>query len=123
MAEYLLEKGFSVNDKDYYGRSPLHYGAGNSSPAMVKMLISKGAYVDNQTSEGETALMAAIKGGNIEVARALLDANASLLLRNCKEKTALDILAVDDESDAITDEEWRLKRELVRKAMEKRRGM
>jgi ankyrin repeat protein len=58
----------------------------------VEYLISKGANVDKQASEGgNTALMEAARGGHLKVVAALVEAGADPQLRNKDGKTAGDL--------------------------------
>ncbi|MEO8127540.1 MAG: ankyrin repeat domain-containing protein [Bryobacteraceae bacterium] len=68
----LLDHGAEVNVQDIRGYSPLLYAAGADamSPAIVKMLLAKGAD-PKVTADGETAGMLAAKRGDSEVARIL----------------------------------------------------
>jgi ankyrin repeat protein len=58
MAKFLIEKGADVNHVDGNGMTPLLYAASIDfgSPAMIDMLLSKGARLDAKTKEGKTAL-------------------------------------------------------------------
>ncbi len=57
----------------------------------VKKLIERGAHVNAQDRFGVTPLMEAVIGNNPAVARVLLDAGASMGIRNLRGDTALDL--------------------------------
>lgn len=58
------------------------------NPDVVKVLLRRGARADVQDDNGETALMSAARGGQVEIVKALLDARAET---NVKDKNVGDI--------------------------------
>ena len=85
LVRYLLEQGFSANEADEDGSTPLM--GNNKSAAITKMLLDAGADVNAQDKEGNTPLMQNMMSE--EVVRALLEAGANPNLRNNKGETAL----------------------------------
>lgn len=85
LVRYLLEHGFSANDTDEDGRTPL---MGCSEYATIaKMLLEAGADVNAQDKEGRTPLMQMMM--REEVVRVLLEAGAKPNMCNNKGETAL----------------------------------
>ena len=74
----LLEKVADVNAiVTYYDRRPLHIAAIVGDAGTVRMLLKKGALVDIQDQERNTALHLAVKEGHAEVVRTLIEAGAT----------------------------------------------
>ena len=94
----LLQTGANVNEKntDKIAATPLHCAIVNKKPNLevIKLLIKNGAAINAQTTAGATPLMAAIKSGNIEIVKILLNKKPDLTLafvKNVKKFTALDV--------------------------------
>jgi ankyrin repeat protein len=85
----LLRNGANVNARiDGWGRTPLMLAAQNGHTQSVKLLISRGAYI-NAKLWGTTALMDAAEAGHIEVVRVLLSSGADVNAKSRDGKTAL----------------------------------
>ena len=75
----LLDAGADPNMARQTGETPVMSAARSGSVAAVKRLHAGGANPNAaQTSMGQTALLWAINGGHVDVARALLDAGATV---------------------------------------------
>ena len=85
MVRYLLAQGFSANEANENGRTPL-MGC-NESASIAKMLLDAGADVNAQDMEGCTPLMQCMMCE--DVVRVLLNAGANPNLCNNKGETAL----------------------------------
>lgn len=83
-AKRLLERGAKVRQT---GWSPLHYAATGSEPAIVAMLLDRGAPIDAQSPNGTTALMMAARYG--------AEASVDLLLARGADKRRLNDLGLD----------------------------
>lgn len=64
------------------GESPLSLAAGQGRSECVVMLLNLGACVDGISSNGRTALQSAVMGGWISIAEILLEAGASVAMRD-----------------------------------------
>ncbi len=62
---------------------------------IVRMLLEKGADVNAQKNDGETALMIAIQYGRAEIANLLLKKGADIYAKNCNGKTIFDFACND----------------------------
>ena len=82
---YLMERGFSANEANAYGSTPLMEC--NESPVIAKMLLAAGADVNARNNEGCTPLMQELI--KPDVVRVLLEAGAKPNLCNQKGETAL----------------------------------
>lgn len=61
LVQYLLDLGFSVNDRDAYGMTPLHSAVGfRSNESMIRLLLSNGADVEARCESGQTPLFSAV---------------------------------------------------------------
>ncbi len=74
----LLQWNCNVNAVNNQGHAALHEAAARGSTCLIDLLIPAGAYVDMQTSKGDTALMIATRRGHTHVVRLLLDVNCSV---------------------------------------------
>ena len=74
---------------DGYGRTPLHYAAGDSRPSEVAILIAAGADINAQDDNGWTPLHFAAQASCSECTSALLQAGASTALQDSFGNTAL----------------------------------
>jgi ankyrin repeat protein len=75
--------GFSVNDRNELGATPLHLAAGwNPNPAVVTTLLQAGADINARNEGGETPLHIAPGNFNFDVFRTLLEAGADVNARD-----------------------------------------
>ena len=77
--QQLLDSGLGTDcvDSEQTSNTTLHWAASFSNRAMVKLLVSRGAEVNQTNAEGCTALHDAVARGDEQVAMALLEAGAS----------------------------------------------
>lgn len=76
----LLDQGTDVHAVNEFSSTPLHYAAAAArDPALVELLIQRGAEVDAQNiaGTGTTPLVWAAESGNLAAAKILLDAGAT----------------------------------------------
>jgi len=83
----LLERGAQVNKP---GWSPLHYAATGPEPAVVKMLLDRGAAIDAASPNHSTPLMMAAQYGNEASVELLLARGADPKARNDRSLAAGD---------------------------------
>ena len=79
IAEYLIKKGFDVNEKDHNGYAPLHACAEYNFAFLAELLLHNGANPDIKDKFGNTPLMKATLhwDKNIEVIKVLLNHNSN----------------------------------------------
>lgn len=82
---------FNANITSPSGIVPLHLA---KNPSLVRVLVDKGAVVDEMTSEGFTPFMLRCMDGNHKTAEMLFECGASSSLLMPSGKYALDVLAV-----------------------------
>lgn len=83
----LLSQGASPNAKNDYGWPVLLLATENQQPAIVELLLDRGADINATNQHGDTALMRA--SGTVPVLRPLLDHGADINVRNAVGQTAL----------------------------------
>ena len=88
VAKLLVENGADVS---HSGWAPLHYGAFEGRPEVVKYLLEKRADKNGLAPNRYTPLMLAVLNGHLEAARALLYEDVDLSVRGPKGETALGI--------------------------------
>jgi len=102
LALLLIEKGANVNTRtgvyiDGPGnKTPLQMAVGN--PNILAALINAGANLDDQDSNGATALHRAVMAESIASVKLLLDAGANPELRDKRERRPVDWIKRDSES-------------------------
>ncbi|MDE2415358.1 MAG: ankyrin repeat domain-containing protein [Comamonadaceae bacterium] len=100
-ARALIELDADINKT---GWTPLHYAASGTSPdavAMVKLLLEESAYIDAASPNGTTPLMMAVRYGQGDVARLLVEEGADPTLKNQLGLTALDFARQADRADMV----------------------
>jgi ankyrin repeat protein len=98
----LLARGANVNAKQVEGRTPLYQAASiGNGMAVVRLLLANGADPNRAMANGRTPLMAAASRGDFEMMRALVDAKASVDVRNGAGETALMLAASDGNPRAV----------------------
>jgi ankyrin repeat protein len=83
----LIDLGARVSQP---GWNALHYATVKSQVPVVKLLLSKGASVDELNPDGDTALILAVRTGNIEVIQALINAGSDPTSSNFKAQDAIE---------------------------------
>lgn len=83
----LIEQGAQI---DKIGWTPLHYAATGPEPAVVKLLLDKGAAIDARSPNGTTPLMMAAQYGSEPSADLLLARGADPRIKNEKGLSAAD---------------------------------
>ncbi len=106
-AERLLNAGADVRALEpTMDLSPLHKAAYSGSAPMARILIARGAPVDLQApSNGNTPLHDALyfrNGASLDFIRVLLDADASLIVRNRAGLTPVESAQLLGQTDAVT---------------------
>lgn len=78
VAEYLIENGFDVNEKDSNGYAPLHGAAEKNDVSLITLLAKSGANPNVRDTRGNTPLSVAIyrAGEDVAAVKALVDAGA-----------------------------------------------
>lgn len=100
----LLEKGADVNTTDTYGRTPLRIAVDEDEKAteIVKALLEKGAKPDKvRDTNMTTPLQIAAEIGNVEIVKALLDADADVYVRNNHDKTPLELAEYEGHKEIV----------------------
>jgi len=100
-------KGDFLAAADADQRSALHYavanGRGDAGEQIVRLLLQAGAKPDATDSKGNTTLHYAVGYGRAEYANLLLNAGASVSVRNGTGKTACDLAAANAANPVLQD--------------------
>lgn len=89
IVQRLVEAGAPVNTPDW---TPLIYASFSGNLPIIKYLLEQKADINAASANGTTALMAALRQGQFETAKFLLQVpNIDLNLLNEKNETALDV--------------------------------
>lgn len=93
----LLERGATINAKDYQNFTPLHMAVSHDETlllatrtAIVQLLLTNNADINAQNINGNTALHMAAKNNLIEIVKLLLEKGADLRIRNTFKETPFD---------------------------------
>ena len=91
----------TVNDK--YDQQPLYEVASGGSAEALKMILSHvpGPDIDHQETDGETALYAAARWGNLECCKLLRDAGANLLLCDKQNRPPVFVSCSSESKDTV----------------------
>lgn len=95
----LLARGARVNQP---GWSALHYAAIKGHAAVVKLLLTYHAAVNEPSPEGDTALILAVRSGSVETVQALISAGADPLLSNFKAQNAIETARAEGRGSMAT---------------------
>jgi len=66
----LIEYGININEKDYFGRTPLYIACLNGNETLVKHLVEYGADIDKKCENGKTPLYKACENGKTPLYKA-----------------------------------------------------
>ncbi|XP_013134682.1 PREDICTED: tyrosine-protein kinase shark [Papilio polytes] len=89
----LIESGATVNVRDSFGFTPLHYTCQNNLPSTTELLITKGNanYQMRHAPTGKVPLHDAAQKGHIECVKVLLKLNAPSRPRTIAQETPADL--------------------------------
>ncbi len=100
--EEWLGKGEKINDKNYFGETPVLNAARGGKAAMVRFLLSRGADPKIPDSIGRTTLMKAAGAGSVETVKILLSAGVDVRSRDTAGHSALWEAVFSAESVPVT---------------------
>jgi ankyrin repeat protein len=80
-----------VNLANQSGEAPLFWSTATGTLGAARVLVAKGAYVNAQDANGNTALHGAADGGHAEVVAFLLGVKANRDMKNRAGETAADL--------------------------------
>lgn len=98
LVQWLLDRGVSPQDKDFRGRTALHFA---KDKAMVRVLMGKGVPMEERDMRGQTPLHTAIAAGRLDVAMVLTRAGAQVDARTRRGLTPLHIAAAKGRMSAV----------------------
>ncbi|MEZ5357377.1 MAG: ankyrin repeat domain-containing protein [Candidatus Zixiibacteriota bacterium] len=89
-AAVLLDLGADINRQNYDGETPVFIAAAIKNADMIKLLVERGADLEVANNYGRTPLLnTAREGGDIPIARLLLDLGANVNARDRGDETAI----------------------------------
>ena len=98
----LIAGGADINEKKAFSKkTPLMYAASYGRQDVVRVLLSKGAAVNNKDTLGNTALMNAVEIGNFDIVSALLTKGADVNAANLEGETALMIATFNNHIEIV----------------------
>jgi len=89
VARLLLAKGADANQRNQFGRTPLHRAADEDRLEVVRLLLAKGADVNARDCRGSTPLIAAAEFASLPVLELLVEAGADVATGNHYGRSAL----------------------------------
>ncbi|XP_022251520.1 ankyrin repeat domain-containing protein 12-like [Limulus polyphemus] len=93
---FLIRQGADINIKDFAGWSPLHEACNHGWYDIVRTLVNAGADVNASGFGGDTPLHDAAVNSHYKIVEFLVHHGASLLQKNAKCKTPVDVARSDD---------------------------
>lgn len=106
LVEVLLSAGLAADAPGERGVTPLMAASKwGESTGVLKRLLQAGPYIDGTDDNGDTALMHAVRAHAIDQARMLLDAGASLAVRNKAGQSPSDLAATERMKELIAEAE------------------
>lgn len=101
LVQLFLDKGVNINRADNKGNTPLLMHADrNCDRDIIKLLLRAGADINARNSDGNNALMFALKHGDCELARLLIKKGADYNVINEENETPASI-AVEDGYESV----------------------
>jgi ankyrin repeat protein len=100
----LLQDDHDINCVDSWGRTPLHAAAVSSNSKCLQVLINAGADINKQCGdrgESKTALHLCAELGYQTNVKTLLNAQASFIIRDMNDLTALDLARRNGHEDCV----------------------
>ena len=85
LLEFFLDEGKgNPNARKFDGYTALMQACRNNNFRMVRMLVKRGAKLDEKNDEGVTALMLACNGGDYNIVEYLIDSGADYTIKNIR---------------------------------------
>ena len=90
----LIEKGATVDERDYSGKEPIHYWAESQiyknsfMDKILNLLLKNNANINSRNERGNTPVMLSAKIGRVSSVLSLISHGANLDIQNAKGKTA-----------------------------------
>ena len=84
----LIDKGATISQP---GWNALHYATVKNQLPVMKLLLAKGAAIDEVNPDGDTALILAVRSGNVEVMQVLINGGADPTASNFKAQNSIEI--------------------------------
>lgn len=102
LISFLIESGADLEKKYKYlsGFTPLICAASNGKGSLIRLLLDRGAKIDEPDGHGYTPLMRAALLGHAEAVSILLKRGANAALKNSDGETALDLALYGQKEDS-----------------------
>lgn len=84
------------------GTTVLHFAASHRHPALMRLFIERGAYLEARDEKEETALHIAVQQGFLDMTRILVDSGSDMDARDARGQTPLHLSIREGLSTAIT---------------------
>ena len=87
LGKEICENSLSLNKKDSFGFTALHWSVTLNNPEIVQCLIEFGANVNKVNFEGESPLFIAVRNSEETCVETLLENGANPEIQNCQNQT------------------------------------
>ena len=101
VCKILLIIGADINGKDSKNRTPLICAAASGCVKTSKALVRRNANIEDASSDGDTALLYAIRSHNNEVVELLMDNKANVTHRNLSGLGVIETALKWDAKDSV----------------------
>ena len=80
--DYLEKEPSSIDARDDFGNTPLHFAAHFGRKDVVLLLLEKGALLEGKNNQDETPLFSAVLGGQTSTVKLLVEQGADITVKN-----------------------------------------
>lgn len=89
---HILDGGFDIDTKNYYGFTALHFASERGHIKCVRFLLQRGAKIDPIDEDGNTPLHRACVYGRFRIIKLLLASGANRHISNNVDRKAIDMI-------------------------------
>uniref|UniRef100_A0A8C0H8T1 Ankyrin 1 n=1 Tax=Chelonoidis abingdonii TaxID=106734 RepID=A0A8C0H8T1_CHEAB len=101
VAQFLLNRGASINFTPQNGITPLHVASRRGNIIMVRLLLDRGAQIEIRTKDELTPLHCAARNGHVRIMEILLDHGAPIQAKTKNGLSPIHMAAQGDHLDCV----------------------